>query len=68
MYIKVKEIDGLVNYLNLDQYQNFEVEKDRVIGWTLDNRSIYIEKTKELNDQLNSLLPAKTSKGFEKFE
>jgi len=68
MYIKVEELDGTTRYLNLTQNSDFEIQKDKVIAWGVDNRSMDLKKTKELKEQLDSLLPNKTSKGFEKFE
>lgn len=68
MYIKAKDLtDGATRYLNTSQYTSFLVEKDKVIAWTPDNLTLELQKTPELNEQLNSLLIGKTSKGFEKF-
>ncbi len=69
MYIKaiLKESKQSV-YLNTDKYDRFVVCKDEVEAIGIDNLSLYLEKTKELNEELNSLLPLKTTKGFEKFE
>jgi hypothetical protein len=69
MYIKAKDlVDGTTRYLNSNHYTSFVVEKDKVVAWTPDNLTLELQKTPELNEQLNSLLLEKTSKGFEKFE
>ena len=68
MYIKAKVKESQeVTYLNTDRYDRFIILKDQVEGVGIDNYSIFLEKTPELKEQLDSLLIPKTSKGFEKF-
>jgi hypothetical protein len=69
MFIKavLKESDTIV-YINTDRYDRFVIDKDQVEAVGVDNLSLYLQKTKELNDQLNTLITQASSKGFENFK
>ncbi len=66
MWIKAKDKEGQTNYINASKFvTRFTVEKDSVTVWGEDNLSLSIEKTKELQAQLESLLIKQSSPGFE---
>jgi hypothetical protein len=69
MFIKavLKESDTIV-YINTDRYDRFVIDKDQVEAVGVDNLSLYLQKTKELKDQLDTLITQVSSKGFENFK
>jgi hypothetical protein len=69
MYIRaiLKETDTIV-YINTNRYDRFVIDKDQVEAVGVDNLSLYLQKTKELKDQLDTLITQASSKGFENFK
>jgi hypothetical protein len=78
MYIRaiLKEPDTVIEipknntvvYINTDRYDRFVIDKDQVEAVGIDNLSLYLQKTKELKDQLDILITQASSKGFENFK
>ena len=68
MYIKGTDKDGMIRYINSNHVENIAIESEFVVVWFPDHLSIELQKTKELKEQLDSLLINQSSKGFENFK
>jgi hypothetical protein len=68
MYIKAKDKDGIVCYVNADKYCYFAVFSDKLVEmYSADNLKIDLQNTSALIGQLETLLPKKDSPQFKDF-
>jgi len=67
MWIKAKDKDGQVTYINPVFVTRFVVEDKFVVAWSNDNLMVEYQKTPDLKEQLDKLLIQEklSSPGFE---